>query len=229
MRIERKYFFKRSDLTQLSLDLKIICENINTYKVTSIYFDNVHEYAYFQKIEGEKDKIKIRARYYNDLYDYINLEAKIKKSDKSYKLKAKLTETELSLLLKNNFIDLHNKDVNDDISKIYYYYKYYGMQRNIDIEYKRIEMILKNQDKIRLTIDYDIFSSKNLFSVLGINKLRCIPQDLCVLEIKSNDGFVDGLVKFILEKYRMRNAAISKYALGLQIQKLNMGKKYGIN
>ena len=29
MRVERKYFFKRSDLTQLSLDLKNICENID--------------------------------------------------------------------------------------------------------------------------------------------------------------------------------------------------------
>jgi len=229
MRIERKYFFKRSDLNQLSLDLKVICENINKYKVTSIYFDNVHEYSYFQKIDGDKDKIKIRARYYNDSYDYINLEAKIKHSDKSYKLKAKLTEQELLLLLKNNFIDVHNKDMSDDISRIYYYYKYYGMQRNINIEYKRIEMKLKHQDKIRLTIDYDIFSSINAFTANGSNKLRCIAQELCVLEIKSDDGNVDGYMKFILEKYKMKNEAISKYALGLQIQKLNMEKKYGFN
>ena len=147
MRIERKYFFKRSDLAQLSFDLKIISDNFNKYKVTSIYFDNVYESAYLQKIEGEKDKIKIRARYYNDSYDLINLEAKIKNSDKSYKLKAKLTEKELLLLLKKNVIDLHNNHHNDDIYKIYYYYKYYGMQRNIDIEYKRLEMKIKHQNK----------------------------------------------------------------------------------
>lgn len=229
MRIERKYFFKRSDLTQLLFDLKIICENINKYKVTSIYFENIHETSYIQKIEGEKDKIKIRARYYNESYDLINLEAKIKNSDKSYKLKVKLTKKELLLLLKNNFIDMHNKNAHDDISKIYYYYKYYAMQRNIDIEYKRIEMKLKHQSKIRLTIDYDTFSSINAFSVQGTNKLRCIPQDLCVLEIKSDNGFVDSFLKFILEKYKMKNASISKYALGLQIQKSNMDKKYGIN
>ena len=32
MRIERKYYFKRSDLTLLLHDLKIICDNINRYK-----------------------------------------------------------------------------------------------------------------------------------------------------------------------------------------------------
>ena len=229
MRIERKYFFKRSDLAQLSFDLKTISENINKYKVTSIYFDNVHEFAYLQKIEGEKDKIKIRARYYNDSYDLINLEAKIKNSDKSYKLKSKLKEKELLLLLKKNVIDIHNKHHNDDIYKIYYYYKYYGMQRNIDIEYKRLEMKIKHQNKIRLTIDYDIFSSINALCLRGTNKLRCIPHDLCVLEIKSVDSFVNSFMKFILEKYKMKNAAISKYALGVQIQKLNMEKKYGLN
>jgi hypothetical protein len=229
MRIERKYYFKRSDLTLLLHDLKIICDNINRYKVTSIYFDNFHEHSYHQKIDGDKDKIKLRARYYNDSYDYINLEAKIKNSDKSYKLKAKLTEKELLLLLKNNFIDIHNKDVNNDISRIYYYYKYYGMQRYIDIEYKRIEMKLKHQDKIRLTIDYDVFSSINAISARSTNKLRCIPQDLCVLEIKSDDEFADSYVKFILEKYEMKKTAISKYALGLQMQKLNLEKKYGTN
>ena len=211
------------------IDSEIICENINTYKVTSIYFDNIHEQAYLQKIEGEKDKIKIRARYYNDIYNLINLEAKIKNSDKSYKLKTKLNEKELSLLLKYNFIDIHNKCEKDDLSKIYFYYKYYGMQRNIDIEYKRIEMKLKDHKNVRITIDYDIFSSINKSEVTRMNKLRCVPQDLCVFEIKSTNNLVDRFLKFILEKYKMKNTAISKYALGVQTQKLNMGKKYGIN
>lgn len=229
MRIERKYYFKRADLSELLLDLKIICENINNYKVTSIYFDNVHETSYFKKIEGEKDKIKIRARYYNDNTNLINIEAKIKNSDKSYKLKEQLTKKELLLLLKHNYIDVHNKDHKGDLAKIYYYYKCFAMQRNIDIEYKRIEMKLKNKNKIRLTIDYDVFSSINAFLGRGQNKLRCIPQELCVLEIKTEFGFVDSFLKLLLEKYSMRNDAISKYALGLQTQKLNMEKNYGIN
>jgi hypothetical protein len=229
MRIEKKYVFKRDELQHLLIDTKIICQNINTYKVTSIYFDNVHEQAYLQKIEGEKDKIKIRARYYNDSRNLINLEAKIKNSDKSYKLKTKLNERELSLLLKYNFIDMHNKYEQDDLSKIYFYYKYYGMQRSIDIEYKRMEMKLKNNKNVRITIDYDIFSSINKLVLTGMNKLRCVPHDLCVLEIKSNNSIVDSFLKFILEKYKMKNTAISKYALGVQMQKLNLGKKYGIN
>ena len=229
MRIERKYFFKRADLSALLFDLNMICENINKYKVTSIYFDNINETSYLTKIEGEKDKIKIRARYYNNTFNLINLEAKIKNSDKSYKLKAQLTKKDLLFLLKYNVININNNDINDEICNIYYYYKYYAMQKNIDIEYERIEMKLRYNNKIRLTIDHDIFSSINAFLCCGKNKLRCIPQELCVLEIKNDFGFVDSFIKIILEKYNMKNAAISKYALGLQKQKLNLEKKYGIN
>jgi hypothetical protein len=171
-------------------------------------------------VNGDKDKIKIRARYYNDSFDYINLEAKIKNSDKSYKLKTSLTEDELKLLLKNNYLDIDGKD--GDLAKIYYYFKYFGMQKYIDIEYQRIEMTLKSQTKIRLTVDYDVFSALNIGR--SVNNLRCVDQNLCILEIKADNNLVDKYIKFILEKYKMRKEAISKYSLGVQTQKLNMDR-----
>ena len=229
MRFERKYLFKRADLNQLLKDLKNICSDVHEYNVSSIYFDNIHEASYFQKIDGNKDKIKIRARYYDRSLDCINLEAKIKHSDKSYKLKSELTRGELDLLLSSNFVDLSGKRVSDDINKIYYYYKYYGMQKNICIEYTRIEMDLNSPCKTRLTIDRDIYSSKVTGGVDGeLNKVRCVSQDLCVLEVKSVDGLIDAYVRFILNKYRMKKEAVSKYALGVQSQKISMEIGYGI-
>ena len=220
MRIEKKYSFRKCDLSEIIQDLKIISSNVNKYKVTSIYFDNANEASYLQKVNGDKNKIKVRARYYNDSLEFINLEAKIKFSDKSYKLKTRLTESELNSLLNQNFLNVGNGD--SDKAKIYYYLKYFGMQKKLNIDYERIEMSLKTQNKIRLTIDYDVFSALNIGT--KVNQRRCVNEDLCILEIKADNNFIEKYVKFILEKYKMNYQAISKCALGDQTQKLSMSR-----
>ena len=83
-------------------------------------------------------------------------------------------------------------------------------------------MTLKSQTKIRLTVDYDVFSALNIGR--SVNNLRCVDQNLCILEIKADNNLVDKYIKFILEKYKMRKEAISKYSLGVQTQKLNMDR-----
>jgi len=223
MRFERKFLFKRVELDLLLKDLQNICSEAREYSVSSIYFDNIHESSYFQKIDGNKDKIKIRARNYDDSLNFINLEAKIKYSDKSYKLKSKISKEELDLLLLKNYIDIKNKKEDDDIRKIYYYFKYFGMQKNISVQYIRLEMDLKSSCKTRLTIDRDVYSSKVVGGVQKvISKLPCLSKDLCVLEVKSFNSSIDSYVKFLINKFRMKQEAVSKYALGVQAQKINM-------
>jgi hypothetical protein len=223
MRFERKYLFKRVELDLLLKDLQNICTNIREYGVSSIYFDNIHESAYFQKIDGNKDKIKIRARNYDASLELINLEAKIKYSDKSYKLKSRISKEELDLLMLRNFVDLKNKNEDDDIREIYYYYKYYGMQRKISVQYTRLEMDLKSSCKTRLTIDRDVYSSMMVGGAdKEITKMPCLSKDLCVLEVKSFNSSIDSYVKFLINKFKMKQEAVSKYALGVQAQKINM-------
>jgi hypothetical protein len=228
MRYERKYLFKRIDLKLLLSDLLNICDGINEYIVSSIYFDNIHETSYTQKIDGNMDKIKIRARYYNQNFNRVNLEAKIKRSDKSYKLKTKLNKKELDLLMSSNTIDLSSRKEGDDIGKIYYYLKYYGMQKKTCVLYSRIEMSLKSATKTRLTIDKDVYSSIPIGKQnYELNRLPALNRDLCILEIKSANNSVDSYMKFLLEKYSMKKEAISKYSLSVQAQKTFMGENCG--
>lgn len=223
MRIERKYYFSKTNLNQFLSDVKSMCTKINKYKVESIYFDNIHEDSYLQKVNGDKDKIKIRARYYNNSKSLVNLEAKIKYSDKSYKLTSKISADDLNSLTNKNYLPI-SKNSTEDLKIIYFYYKYYGFQENVKIQYTRYEMLLKTQNKTRLTVDYDVYSTLSK-STKSINKLRCINQNKCVFEVKTESSYVDGFLGFLINKYNMKKNAISKYAMGVQVQKESMTRR----
>lgn len=223
MRIERKFYFSKTHLNELLSDLKSICTKINKYEVESIYFDNFHEDSYLQKVNGDKDKIKIRARYYNNSKSLINVEAKIKFSDKSYKLTSKISADDLNSLTTKNYLPINKKSTND-LRAIYFYYKYYGFQENIKIQYKRYEMILNAYKKTRLTVDFDVYSSLSK-TTQPINTIRCINNNKCVFEVKTEDSYVDGFLGFLIKKYSMKKDAISKYAMGVQVQKENMTRR----
>ena len=223
MRIERKYFFSKTHLNELLSDVQSICTKINKYEVESIYFDNFHEDSYLQKVNGDKNKIKIRARYYNNSKSLINIEAKIKHSDKSYKLTSRISGDDLKSLTIKNYMPI-NKNSTNDLRTIYYYYKYYGFQEKVKIQYTRYEMLLNAQNKIRLTVDYDVYSSLSK-NTLPINKIRCINQNKCVFEVKTEYAYVDGFLGFLIKKFDMKKDAISKYAMGVQVQKESMTRR----
>ena len=195
-------------------DLKKICNSINNYKVSSVYFDNINEKCYHQKIDGDKEKIKIRARYYNNQKKNINLEAKVKSSNKSYKLKTLIDNNEYENLLKYSIFNTENK--NEDSKKLGFYLKYYALQRNIKIDYDRIEFALNANSKIRFTIDYDIFYCDPFFEH---RFKRVIENSLCIFEIKTSNVLIDKEISYIISKFNMKNEAISKFSLAIQAKK----------
>ena len=74
------------------------------YIVHSLYFDDINDQAYMDKLNGVNRRAKYRIRYYNDDLTYINLEKKSKVNGLGSKLKLRLSEDEVNLIL-NNDID----------------------------------------------------------------------------------------------------------------------------
>ena len=56
------------------------------YVIRSIYFDNVHDKALREKINGVQKREKFRIRYYNDDFSFLTLEKKIKRSSLCMKI-----------------------------------------------------------------------------------------------------------------------------------------------
>ena len=63
-----------------------------TYSIRSIYFDNIQDKALREKVNGMAKREKFRIRYYNDNFERITLEKKIKNNNLCIKVSAGLTE-----------------------------------------------------------------------------------------------------------------------------------------
>ena len=218
MRIERKYIFKKQYLEAVLSDLRVFCKGINKYKVSSTYLDNSNEELYRQKIDGDKDKIKLRVRHYDENSHEANVEAKIKHADKSYKLKMALEIDKLdSSQPISSILDIGKSLENNNIA---YLLKHHCLRNYIEINYQRYEMVANSCVGTRVTIDFDVFSK--LTVPWPANKIRCLSEELCIFEIKNPSTNVSYPLKTVLEKYQMKQRAISKFSLGVQSQKLNM-------
>ena len=72
-----------------------------TYRVSSLYFDTPSDQALRQKISGAHRREKFRIRYYSQDTSFIRLEKKIKIHGLCAKYSARLTESQVRLLLQD--------------------------------------------------------------------------------------------------------------------------------
>ena len=73
-----------------------------TYRVSSLYFDTPSDQALRQKISGADRREKFRIRYYGQDTSFIRLEKKIKIHGLCAKYSARLTESQVRLLLQGH-------------------------------------------------------------------------------------------------------------------------------
>ena len=72
------------------------------YTIRSLYFDDYHNKALFEKLDGTDPREKFRIRIYNRQDDYICLEKKVKKGELTQKLQTRLTRTQCDAILKGD-------------------------------------------------------------------------------------------------------------------------------
>ena len=176
--------------------------------INNIYFDDFNFTNYHENVEGSTNRLKIRIRWYGDLFAPIKnpkLEIKIKKG----------------LLGSKKIVDINKLNLNDDLSTIFnpledsYIYNRFGLNSVSPVllnSYSR-SYYISNDKKFRITIDdkqsfYRIFKYNNHFS----NKFY--DDTSKILEIKYNDGF-DDEVRRITNNFPFRMTKNSKYVNGI--------------
>ena len=98
-RYELKFLLNSNQAEILRYRLSLIMEHDANaidghYFIRSLYFDDVHNTAYYEKIDGLEEREKYRIRFYNFDHSYIMLELKGKKNNLTYKRQNKITESE---------------------------------------------------------------------------------------------------------------------------------------
>ena len=213
-RYERKFFI--SDITKhnvesiVKLHPAMFSAIFHQRFVNSIYFDAIDFRNYFDNVNGSSHRIKIRIRWYGELFGHIKkpvLELKIKNESLNRKQIYSLGPFNLdNSFTAEEILDIINKSDVPEIIKIN------SLKPVLLTRYSR--KYFKSADgNYRITIDtdlvfYHIFCQKNLFVNKQIDDINVI------LELKYNQN-ADNKANYITNFFPFRLSKSSKYVTGI--------------
>lgn len=218
-----------SDYMTLKSRLSALFEKDNNtdahgaYRVRSLYFDNIYDKVLLEKINGNRYKEKFRIRCYNNNFDFIRLERKIKIESMCNKTSARLTEKDARVIIdghtktdcmavnqNDNDNGLKNTDllVRELLSKM----QIHQLRPRTIVDYKR-EAFVYPPGNVRITLDTDLKTGLGSCDFFHPNLAMVTSSDqFGVLEIKY-DEFLPDIVKYAVALVDRRQTANSKYAI----------------
>lgn len=194
------------------------------YTVRSIYLDTRSMECHEEKTEGVELRKKFRIRSYNQ-YDpdaLAILEIKRKIENRIKKHRAFTSFKHVIPLMET--ADIHRyiedkRDFIDDASRFFFNVKKRNMNPTVLVVYEREAYHGLLDPGVRITFDKNIRSYNHpyyndLFKEKGLHHL--FPNHF-ILEIKYFTDSMPMWAKSIVQEFRLRNDALSKYAIGFDI------------
>jgi hypothetical protein len=196
------------------------CHNNLSYKVRSLYFDNFDYKCVDEKLAGEKNRSKYRLRVYNNNFDNIKLEVKIKNNSISFKKSFKV-DKQFCVKLINNY-DLSIQDITDhELKNQVIYMKHNWFKPASIVNYDR-EAFFYSKNFLRITFDKNITSELSNLDFFNLNyqRQKIFTNDLVVMEVKFKN-YIPNFIVDIFQKYNITRSAISKYVLSYKFRQFN--------
>lgn len=216
LRHELKYVIPYREMLNLRMELDkvLTLDRGGSYLVRSLYFDDFHDTDYYDKLNGEMLRKKVRLRTYDPKSNLTKLEIKAKNDIHQLKESLILDKKESEKIIKGNYDNLLLMD-NPLAQKMHELFVL-GYRPKVIIEYDRIAYITNTTTRItfdlnvRKSNDFDNFFDKNL------NFYELTNKNDVILEVKF-DRFLEPYIGKILEKYTNRYQSISKYIMGRNV------------
>lgn len=182
-----------------------------TYRVRSLYFDNLSDKALREKTDGLDRREKFRIRYYNDDTSFIRLEKKCKLHGLCEKVSAPLTREEVIKICHGDTDFLLQSD-RELLKELYAKMRYQLLRPRVVVDYKR-EPYVYGPGNVRITFDSDIRTSlyeNHLFE----KELLTVPVDRggILMEVKY-DAFLPEIMQMAVRVPNRKAEAFSKYAV----------------
>jgi len=214
-RHEYKYVISYSEFLRLREKLNKVLDidrNFNGYMIRSLYFDSVNDDDYYEKLNGELCRKKIRLRIYDSKGELIKLELKAKYDYHQLKESLIITKEDAIELIEGKYSVLL-KYKEELASRIYTILMTGYYKPKVIIEYNRIAY--KSKTTTRITFDFEIKSSTNIkdFFKEKINYIELIDKKDIVLEIKF-DRFLEPYIATVLKGSVNMQESVSKYVMG---------------
>lgn len=187
-----------------------------SYTVRSLYFDTINDKDFFDKINEQELRRKIRLR----IYDPSDQRAKLEIKQKQNTFQKKRTmfisrEDAYELIAGNNSVLLkYDKDLSNEIYSLMCMECY---KPKTIVEYQRKAFMAKEND-IRITFDTNIRASESNYDLFSEN-LSLIPvidEEYSVVEVKYN-RFMLSYIADIIATIDRRTSSISKYCYGRSV------------
>lgn len=217
-RVEDKYLLSPMDQWILHERLSAILptdantvESHDGYKISSVYFDDITDSHYRDVADGNPTRKKFRIRIYNDSFDVIKLEIKMKQYSRIKKLSKTITYDQMIALIRgeelrcgkemDETVFLFNREIAERL-----------LRPKIIVTYERKAFVC-DAGNVRVTFDTHVRASDQI-AQFGNQKLRYdpLPVEDCILEVKY-DEFLPDYIAQTLEVNRMEQTSYSKYRL----------------
>ena len=228
LRHELKFYITRTQYEVLSRTLKgalhldpNAVKNGGSYHIRSLYFDTVFDDAYFDKIDGVKDRDKYRMRIYNLQDKEVFMECKTKVGSMISKRSAKINRDLAEQIIACDPTGLeHTKS--GLLRDVFREMRTKLLHPVVIVDYER-EAYLHPAEEVRITFDMKLrtgMGSVDLFNprVPTIPVLDC---DQTILEIKYNrllPPYIADLISFACPE--AVQSAISKYTMCRRYEEL---------
>lgn len=184
--------------------------NGGTYKIRSLYFDNLYDKALREKIDGVNCREKFRIRCYNDDFSFINLEKKSKMNGLCSKESAPLTAEEVGKITTGDTAWMRDSGI-PLIEELYSKMNSQGLKGMTIVDYTRIPYIY-GPGNVRVTLDFDIRTGLGSKDFLNPDCVTVPAGDApIILEVKW-DAYLPDVIRDAVQLESRRVSAFSKYA-----------------
>ncbi|MBQ9950870.1 MAG: polyphosphate polymerase domain-containing protein [Clostridia bacterium] len=227
-RHELKYFIHPAEVEALRLQLRkglkldSHCYGGRPYAIRSLYFDDIDDSAYFDKVGGVMHRDKYRIRIYRHSDAEIFLERKRKLGDLIQKSSVQITRRLCDQLIDGDPRGLQ-KSGNPLLQDMFVQMRTKLLRPRVIVDYER-EAYLHPVENVRITFDLKLRSgmhSTDLFNP-DIPVISPLDANQEILEIKF-DNYLPGHISSMLAEVRAERSAVSKYVLCRRFEPLGGG------
>lgn len=180
------------------------------YQIRSLYFDDAHDTALREKIDGVNRREKFRIRYYNNDTSYICLEKKSKCSGLCGKRSVLLSAHEVQSLLSGS-LDWMPDSGRPLVQELYWKMKTTGLRPKTIVDYTR-DAYVYPAGNVRVTLDSGIRTGLDSTDFLNPSSVTIPAGDApIILEVKW-DEFLPDVIRDAIQLPGRHASAFSKYA-----------------
>ena len=217
-RHELKFFINRAELAALRARLRPVlamdpyCVGGRPYAIRSLYLDDIDDAAYYDKINGVRDRDKYRIRIYRHSDAEIFLERKRKIGDLIQKSSAQISRKLCEQIISGDPRGLQTSS-NPLLRDVYVQMRTKLMRPAVIVDYER-EAYLHPAENVRITFDLKLrtgLHSRNLFDA-GIPTVCPLEPGVEILEVKFDNCLPD-YIRALLDGIQADRSAVSKYVL----------------